>query len=110
VPRTMARPCSAPSPRADLGSSPQPCIGAVVSYLAAVVVPGAVAMLLAALLSPAVHRLRYTAPRRVATALVIVGGLIALGGGLTFVIVTFVRGVPALAAQLPTSIGTIVDC
>jgi hypothetical protein len=41
---------------------------------------------------------------------VIVGGLIALGGGLTFVIVTFVRGVPALAAQLPTSIGTIVDC
>jgi hypothetical protein len=32
-----------------------------------------------------------------------VGGLIALGGVLTFVIV------PALAAQLSTSIGTIVD-
>jgi predicted PurR-regulated permease PerM len=83
-------------------------IGIVVSYLAAVVVPVAVALLLAALLSPAVHRLQvHGVPRGVATALVMVGGLAALGGVLTFVVVTFVRGVPALAAQLSTSVSTI---
>ena len=68
-------------------------VGIVVSYLAAVVVPVAVALLLAALLSPAVHRLQvHGVPRGVATALVMVGGLAALGGVLTFVVATFVRG------------------
>jgi predicted PurR-regulated permease PerM len=85
-------------------------IGIVVSYLAAVVVPVAVALLLAALLSPAVHRLQVRGvPRGVATALVMLGGLAALGGVLTFVVVTFVRGVPALDAQLSTSVSTIVN-
>jgi putative heme transporter len=37
------------------------------------------------------------------------GGLAALGGVLTFVVVTFVRGVPALTAQLSTSVSTIVN-
>ena len=37
-----------------------------------------------------------------------VAGLAALGGVLTFVIVTFVRGVPALVAELSTSVDTIV--
>jgi predicted PurR-regulated permease PerM len=84
-------------------------IGVVVSYLAAVVVPVAVALLLAALLSPAVHRLQgHGVPRGAATALVLVGGLATLGGVLTFVVVTFVRGVPALAAQLSASVETIV--
>ena len=46
-------------------------IGVVASYLAAVVVPVAVALLLAALLSPAVHLLQTRGvPRGVATALV----------------------------------------
>jgi predicted PurR-regulated permease PerM len=85
-------------------------IGIVVSYLAAVVVPVAVALLLAALLSPAVHQLQVRGvPRGVATALVMLGGLAALGGVLTFVVVTFVRGVPALTAQLSTSVSTIVN-
>jgi putative heme transporter len=85
-------------------------VGVVVSYLAAVVVPVAVALLLAALLSPAVHRLRVQGvPRGLATALVMVGGLAALGGVLTFVVATFVRGVPALAAELSTSVATIVN-
>jgi putative heme transporter len=85
-------------------------LGIVVSYLAAVVVPVAVALLLAALLSPAVHRLQVRGvPRGVATALVMLGGLAALGGVLTFVVVTFVRGVPALTAQLSTSVSTIVN-
>jgi putative heme transporter len=84
-------------------------LGIVASYLAAVVVPVAVALLLAALLSPAVHRLQTCGvPRGVATALVMVGGLAALGGVLTFVIITFIRGVPALATQLATSVNTIV--
>ena len=83
-------------------------IGTVASYLAAVVIPVAVALLLAALLSPAVHLLQTRGvPRGIATALVMVGGLALLGGLLTFVVVTFVRGVPALGAQLTTSIDTI---
>ena len=84
-------------------------LGIVVSRLAAVVVPVAVAVLLAALLSPAVQALRrHGVPRAAAAALVLVGGLAALGGVLTFVIVTFVRGVPALAAQLSASVDTVV--
>jgi putative heme transporter len=84
-------------------------IGTVASYLAAVVVPVAVALLLAALLSPAVHRLQtHGVPRGLATALVMIGGLALLGGVLTFVVVTFVRGVPALAAQLSTSVDAVI--
>jgi putative heme transporter len=84
-------------------------IGTVASYLAAVVVPLAVALLLAALLSPAVHRLQAAGvPRGVAAALVMVGGIALLGGVLTFVVVTFIRGVPALGAQLTTSIDTVI--
>ncbi len=84
-------------------------LGVVVGRLAAVVVPVAVAVLLAALLSPAVQALhRHGVPRAAAAALVLVGGLAALGGVLTFVIVTFVRGVPALAAQLSASVDTVV--
>ena len=59
--------------------------------------------------SPAVQALRrHGVPRAAAAALVLVGGLAALGGVLTFVIVTFVRGVPALAAQLSASVDTVV--
>jgi hypothetical protein len=51
-------------------------LGIVVSYLAALVVPVAIALLLAALLAPAVSYLvTHTIPRGLATALVLVGGL-----------------------------------
>ncbi len=84
-------------------------LGQAASYVAAVVIPVAVALLLAALLSPAVHRLQTSGvPRGLATALVTIGGLALLGGVLTFVVITFVRGVPALATQLSTSVTTIV--
>ena len=64
-------------------------------------VPVAIALLLAALLAPLVANLvRRRVPRGVATALVVVGGLAGLGGVLTFVIVTFIQGLPALQAQL----------
>jgi predicted PurR-regulated permease PerM len=85
-------------------------IGYVVSYVAAVVVPVAIALLLAALLAPAVHWLQARAvPRGVATALVLISGLAVLGGVLTFVVVTFVRGVPELGTQLTASINDIAD-
>jgi putative heme transporter len=84
-------------------------VAIIAGRLAAVVVPVAVAVLLAALLAPAIAALhRHGVPRGAATALVMVGGLATLGGVLTFVVVTFVRGIPALAAQLSASVDTVV--
>jgi predicted PurR-regulated permease PerM len=84
-------------------------IGTVAGYLAAVVVPVAIALLLAALLAPAVHWLQVRdVPRGVATMLVMVGGLALVGGVLTFVVVTFVRGVPDLGSQLTASVDAVV--
>ncbi|MHA6623144.1 AI-2E family transporter [Pseudonocardia sp. DLS-67] len=85
-------------------------IGVVVAYLAAIVVPVAIALLLAALLAPAVTWLtRHHVPRALATALVMIGGLAGLGGVLTFVIITFIRGLPDLGNQLSSSIDAIVS-
>jgi putative heme transporter len=85
-------------------------IGLAISYVATVVVPVAIALLLAALLAPAVHWLQgRRVPRGVATTLVLVAGLAVLGGVLTFVVVTFVRGVPDLGSQLTNSINEITD-
>jgi len=84
-------------------------IGTVVAYLAAIVVPVAIALLLAALLSPAVGWLsQHHIPRPLATALVMVGGVAGLGGVLTFVIITFIRGLPELGTQLSASVDSIV--
>jgi putative heme transporter len=83
-------------------------ISQAVAYLAAVVVPVAIALLLAALLAPAVHWLQVRGvPRGVATALVLIGGVALLGGLLTFVVVTFVRGVPEIGSQLTASVNDI---
>jgi predicted PurR-regulated permease PerM len=84
-------------------------IGIALGYMAEVVIPIAIALLLAALLAPAVSWLHARrVPRALATALVMIGGLALLGGVLTFVIVTFVRGAPALGAQITTSINAVV--
>jgi predicted PurR-regulated permease PerM len=84
-------------------------IGTAMAYLAAVVVPVAIALLLSALLAPAVRALAARGVRRgPATALVLIGGLALLCGVLTFVVMTFVRGVPDLGAQLNTSINSVV--
>ncbi|GGM89070.1 AI-2E family transporter [Lentzea pudingi] len=83
-------------------------IGVIFSRLAALVVPLAIALLLAALLAPAVDFLMARrVPRGLATALVLVGGLLLLGGMLTFVVVTFVNGLPDLSAQLARSIDAV---
>jgi putative heme transporter len=85
-------------------------IGTAVAYVAAVVVPVAIALLLAALLAPAVHWLQVRrVPRGAATALVLVGGLAVLGGLLAFVVVTFVRGVPEMGSQLTASVNDIAN-
>ncbi|MFI6096410.1 AI-2E family transporter [Lentzea sp. NPDC051213] len=83
-------------------------IGFIFGRLASLVVPLAIALLLAALLAPAVGFLMARrVPRGLATVLVLVGGLVVLGGMLTFVVMTFINGVPELAAQLARSIDTV---
>ncbi|MCE7003806.1 AI-2E family transporter [Kibdelosporangium philippinense] len=83
-------------------------LGHVVGFLAPVVVPLAIALLLAALLAPAVSFLvRHRVPRGLAVAIVVIGGLAIFGGLLTFVITTFVNGLPALRTQLSQSVETI---
>jgi predicted PurR-regulated permease PerM len=82
----------------------------IVGYLAVLAIPLSVALLLAALLAPAVQRLvRARVPRSLATGLVLVGGLGVLGGLLTFVIVQFSDGLPALGKQLNESLTQIQD-
>ncbi|WP_053734409.1 AI-2E family transporter [Nocardia sp. NRRL S-836] len=83
-------------------------LGSVLGRLAALVVPLAIALLLAALLTPAVGQLMARrVPRGLATALVLVAGLALLGGLVTFVVITFVNGVPDLAAQLTRSVDAV---
>ena len=108
VPRAL-RVCAALGWRVLVVAAALYVLGVVVSYLAAVVVPVAIALLLAALLAPAVTRLQsWRVQRGVATAIVMVGGLLGLGGALAFVVGTFVRGLPDLLRQLSTSVDATV--
>ncbi len=70
-----------------------------------IVVPVALATILAALLLPVVDFLdRRGAPRGGAVARVLLGGIATVGGILTFVVSQFVEGAPALVDQVSTSI------
>lgn len=72
----------------------------LVGKLSLVVIPLAIALLLSALLSPAVSALvRARVPRSAATAIVLVGGLAAVVGTLTLVVNQFVDGAPELIAK-----------
>ena len=83
-------------------------IAYIFSYLAIVVIPVAIALLLSALLAPAVaHLVKWHVPRGLATAAVLIGGLAVVGGVLTFVITEFSNGVPALATKVSQSISQI---
>lgn len=83
-------------------------LGMVAGYLAALVVPLAIALLLAALLSPGVAFLvRRRLPRWLAITVVVVGGLALLGGLITFVVITFVNGLPRVIDQLNQSLDAI---
>jgi len=82
----------------------------VVKKLEILVVPVALATLLAALLLPVVDFLdRHGAPRGGAVALVLLGGFAVVGGILAFVVTQFVQGAPALVDQVSTSIKGVGD-
>ena len=85
-------------------------IALVAGHLAAVVTPVAIATLLAALLAPAVAQLvRWRIPRGLATAVVVIAGLLAVGGVLFGVINAFADGLPELQARTADSVGAIQD-
>lgn len=86
-------------------------LGAIVAVLwlfyqlEILVVPVALATILAALLLPVVDSLdRRGAPRGGAVALVLLSGFAVFGGLLAFVITQFIEGAPALVSQMATSI------
>ncbi|MGH3761935.1 AI-2E family transporter [Actinophytocola sp.] len=79
-------------------------------YFAHVLVPIAIALLLAALMAPGVDRLvRMGMPRGLASAIVMVTGIAIVGGLITFVIITFTAGLPQLQQQVSDSLGQIRD-
>lgn len=80
----------------------------VVARLQVIIVPVALATMVAALMLPAVDWLdRRGAPRSGAVALVILGGFGVFGGILTFVVSQFVSGLPGLVEQVTRSIDSI---
>ncbi|WP_091288811.1 AI-2E family transporter [Amycolatopsis xylanica] len=80
----------------------------LVGYLSVVVIPIAIALLLAALMAPAVSKLvAIKVPRGLAAAIVLIAGLALLGGLLTFVIVQFSSGLPSLQKQVTDSLHQI---
>ncbi len=80
----------------------------VVSMLRLVVIPVVVSLLLAALLQPAVARLKAEGvPRTLSTVIVLITGIAAVAGVLTVVIQAFVAGFPDLSDQVRQGIGEI---
>ncbi len=77
----------------------------VILRIEVIVVPVALATMLAALLMPAVDFLdRRGAPRGGAVALVLLTGIAVVGGILAFVVSQFIEGAPALVDQVTQSI------
>ncbi len=81
-----------------------------ISTIRIVVIPLAVALLLSALLAPAVGwLLRARLPRSLATFLVLIGGLAAVGGTLTLVVSEFIEGLPQLTENASQGVRQIQD-
>src|SRR5690242_10714069 len=73
----------------------------VVQKLEVIVVPVLLALMMSALLVPAVDWIdKRGLPRGAAVALVLLGGFLVFGGILAFVIVQFVYGLPDLTEQI----------
>jgi predicted PurR-regulated permease PerM len=73
-----------------------------------VVIPVLIAMLLSALLSPAVGWLRQRRVHRtLSTAMVLLGGVILVAGTLTLVVTEFVSNYPEIAARAQTGLASI---
>ncbi|WP_348774313.1 AI-2E family transporter [Micromonospora sp. WMMD987] len=82
----------------------------IVGTISIVIIPLAVALLLSALLAPAVGwLLRVRFPRSLATGVVMVGGLVAVFGTLTLVVNEFIQGVPELSAKSSQGVRQIQD-
>jgi len=82
----------------------------VISRVHIVIIPLVIALLLSALLSPAVSwLLRLGFPRSLATAVVLIGGLAAVAGTLTLVITEFIDGLPQLSDSATQGIRQIQD-
>lgn len=81
----------------------------LVSRLSPVLIPLAIALLLSALLAPAVGflRNRMRMPASLATAIVLVGGLVVVAGTLTLVITQFVQGAPDMAEKATAGVDQI---
>lgn len=80
----------------------------LVARLQVIIVPVALATMVAALMLPAVDWLdRRGAPRGGAVALVILGGAGIFGGIMTFVVSQFVSGLPSLVEQVTRSIDSL---
>ncbi len=81
----------------------------LVGHLSAVLIPLAIALLLSALLAPAVGflRTRMRMPASLATAIVLAVGLGVMAGTLTLVITQFVQGAPAMAEKARSGVGQI---
>jgi putative heme transporter len=84
--------------------------GQVFSMLAFVTMSVTIALLLAAVFSPAVDLLdRRGLPRGLATAVVLIVGLAAVGALVTFVVRAMVAGLPDLASRLTESLNQLRD-
>src|SRR5262249_21707004 len=81
----------------------------LVGRLQDVLIPLTIALLLTALLAPSVRWLRRTVrlPRSLAVAVVLIGGIAAVGGVLTLVITQFVTSFPELAKKAAEGVRTI---
>lgn len=79
-------------------------------YFSHLIVPIAIALLLAALMAPGVDRLvHWKVPRGAASAIVMVLGIAVVGGLITFVVITFTNGLPQLQQQVSNSLDQIRD-
>jgi predicted PurR-regulated permease PerM len=86
------------------------CLALALQKLATVIIPVAIALMVAALLVPVVDWMaRHGVPRIVAVIIAVVGTLGVVGGVLTFVVQQFISGLPELTDQFTRSIGDIQD-
>lgn len=80
-------------------------VGRVLGHMSEVVVPVAIAILLAAMLSPVANRLRdWGLPRGAATAVTVLGGLALIAGALTLIISQIASQGGALSTNLKAGI------
>ncbi|WHT19477.1 AI-2E family transporter [Crossiella sp. CA-258035] len=82
----------------------------LVGYFAGLVIPVGIALLLAALMAPAVRQLvSWRVPGWAATTIVLVGGLLLVVGVLVSVVAAFVNGVPELQSKVVVGLDQIKD-